>query len=212
MRARWLSLEVAGEAAYSDCKRQRVPIRTVRYDGEPGNGLTGALPESLSCGHSLSELLPHEITVPHEIPSGAPGRIAQGMGQAGIDIRPKSRLAPKDRWRRDARRELHHRARTDQAHPGSPPQAREGRAPPSSPRPPAGGQHHLRANASRPWTSAMGAGGVVGPGRARGLSPRLAVLRARSHGRQNPPEAPTGPPGAAVWARGGGARKGNPYE
>ena len=99
--------------------------------------------------------------------------------------------------RRDARREFHHRARPDQAHPGSPPQPREGRAPSPSTRPPAGGQHHLRANPSRPWTSAMGEGGVVGPGRPRGLSPRLAVLRARL---TRPPE-PSGGPDRAFRCR-----------
>ncbi len=58
----------------------------------------------------------------------------------------------------------------------------------------------------------MGEGGVVGPGRARGLSPRLTVRRARPHGRQNPPEAPTGPFGAAVTVRRGGVRKATPYQ
>ena len=96
--------------------------------------------------------------------------------------------------RRDARREFHHRARTDQAHPGSPAQAREGRAPPSSSRPPAGGQHHLRADSSRSWTSAMGEGGVVGPECDRCLSHRPVVSLGRSHGRQNPPK--TGVPTA----------------
>ena len=95
-------------------------------------------------------------------------------------------------WSRDASRQLHHRPARGQAHRGPSPQARQARAPPSSPRPPAGGQPGLRFAPSRPRTSGMGQGGVVGPGPHRWLSRRPAVSLERSQGREHPPKAGDG--------------------